>query len=337
MSKGTTPNKKVLLLKNEINENALGEFSLTETKIFLTVCFEFQRRFATLIKSRLDENASLEELSKNLPPLVISFNELRSTANYKRKGDAHLIDDIKKLRRKIQSIAVEVSLGTSTEPEDTRRIIIFPTIDIYKSAKKISIIGNPAFIELTCLVYKKYTQIDIEEIMALRSIYGIRLYRLLKQWQFTGVWAVNIETFRSKMNLSDDWTFKFINAKCIDVAMRDVAPYFRNLKLAKIHGQTQGSPVTQLIFTFDAKKTTPAVKTCPICGQPLYERIFNDKVCWCHRDGWREDAMCHKIYNSVEEIAQTAEMIIQTDKRIISNEQNTIIQTKLAEIFNLPD
>ena len=50
-------------------------------------------------------------------------------------------------------------------------------------------------------------------------------------------------------------------------------------------------------------KSAPKRKLkCPSCGGWLIEKELNGSLCWCHSDGWKTDAKCSMIFNSVEEI-----------------------------------
>lgn len=39
-----------------------------------------------------------------------------------------------------------------------------------------------------------------------------------------------------------------------------------------------------------------------MCGKPLIEKMINGSNCWCHADGWKDDAECKIIYNTITEI-----------------------------------
>lgn len=41
---------------------------------------------------------------------------------------------------------------------------------------------------------------------------------------------------------------------------------------------------------------------CPVCGEPLYEKVVNGNNCCCHPYGLRKDAQCKAIYNAVSGI-----------------------------------
>ena len=94
--------------------------------------------------------------------------------------------------------------------------------------------------------------------------------------------------------------------------MEELPLYFHNLTLVKKYGKGRGKPVIAYEFYFDNERVERKSKSnnktkssgfiCPTCNQPLIERIINGNNCWCHIDGWKDNAKCKKIYNSVSEI-----------------------------------
>lgn len=99
----------------------------------------------------------------------------------------------------------------------------------------------------------QFTQYDIEHVSKMTSIYAIRLYELLVQWQKTGNREVEIDWLKKRFEIEslypDMCDFK---KRVLDPAVKDINEH-SNFTLTWTQRKT-GRRVTHLLFTFSEKQ-----------------------------------------------------------------------------------
>lgn len=328
-----------LYYSNDINSlPGLTKLSKSEIKIFFAACYLYQRLYLDEYWKKVSEQKEKQDETLgftpdiDLPTAEFSYKELQSLINYRGKDNDRFGDIARSMRNKLQGIAIETVLKSSTSiKKDDRRMILFPTIDVLDTKKTVRFGGNPDFIKMLFGFTRSYTEIEIEQLLSLKHIYSIHCYRLLKQWRSTGCWIVSIERFRQIMGLGESYTMSNIDQKVFSHIAKDLSPYFNNYKMEKVYDDNKkGRPIKTLIFSFEPQTKEDAVITCPKCGEPLAEKMVNGSICWCHKDGWKEDAKCKAIFNTIAEIKEYKEI----PERLTPEEYKDNISRELLMMFD---
>ena len=107
----------------------------------------------------------------------------------------------------------------------------------------------------------EFTKYKLEHIGKMTSIYAIRLYELLVQWQKTGNREVEIDWLKKQFQLDEGYDrMDNFKARVLDPAVEDINTH-SNLQVSWTQRKT-GRRVTHLTFTFAEKQ--PAIpKTAP--------------------------------------------------------------------------
>ena len=109
------------------------------------------------------------------------------------------------------------------------------------------------------LIRGSYTEYRLEHIGKMTSIYGIRLYELLVQWQSVGKREVEIDWLKKQFQIEDGYDRMFDFKKyVIDPAIKDINAH-SNFSVSWTQRKT-GRKVTHLTFIFEDKTTKPEKK-----------------------------------------------------------------------------
>lgn len=117
---------------------------------------------------------------------------------------------------------------------------------------------------------REFTRYELADVGKMTSIYAIRLYELLAQWQSTGTREVAIDWLKAHFEIADQYTdmcdFK---KRVLDPAVKDINEH-SNLQVSWTQRKT-GRRVTHLTFTFAEKqpakpKAAPKPKERTIMG-----------------------------------------------------------------------
>lgn len=103
-----------------------------------------------------------------------------------------------------------------------------------------------------------FTQYRLEHIGKMTSIYAIRLYELLMQWQSTGKREVEIDWLKKQFQIEDGYDrMSDFKKRVLDPAIKDINEH-SNLIVAWTQRKT-GRRVTHLLFTFSEKEQPKSV------------------------------------------------------------------------------
>lgn len=108
-----------------------------------------------------------------------------------------------------------------------------------------------------------FTTFELDEFTKLRSTYSKTLYRQLKQYRKVGYREFKIDEFRYIMSIPESYKQMDIDRRVINVALKELAPIFKNLKVQKIKLKKKGSPVASFAFKWTPEKTNTWIE-----GQP---------------------------------------------------------------------
>lgn len=77
---------------------------------------------------------------------------------------------------------------------------------------------------------RHFTLIDLAVFKSLRSNYSKAIYRLLCQYNATGVYSIGLQDFKNTLNIPNSYNITNIQNLILDKAITDLAPHFKNLR-----------------------------------------------------------------------------------------------------------
>lgn len=225
--------QKELKVANEFNTVPLRNFNATELDLLTTMMTQMRDKGLEVIEF---DFADLKELSKyNKETAIKSFaNDLDSTYQ--------------------KLISLNVKIGNDRE---WTRFVLFTEYTINLDTQRIKIGTNPKFKHLiNDYLELGYTQVELEEFVSLKSSYSKNLYRLLKQYRLTGKAFFNLDYFRMVMDIPESYKYGNIKQRVLEVSMKELIPFFRNLTLKEVKGRgKEKRKVVKLEFYFAHEKS----------------------------------------------------------------------------------
>lgn len=235
-------NKKYAITqyKNEVNAIPMSNWTKEEMNFF----------FAVLTKLKDEKTKEVYFNRENLAEL----------ANYSITHNKRYKDTIQRLSEKIASLTYYEKTSNS--------FLMMPLFSYFKATwsddlseldMRISI--NPEFeYILNNWNEGNWTKFMLEEFLNLDSIYSKTLFRLLKQWKTVGKREFHIDEFRTLMDIPNSYTTGMITKRIINTSVKELQPYFANLKVEVVKARRRGTPVIGYTFTFSpevSKDYTP--------------------------------------------------------------------------------
>jgi plasmid replication initiation protein len=142
---------------------------------------------------------------------------------------------------------------------------------------KISLCFSQKMLPFLSELKSTFTKYRLENIGKMTSVYGIRLYELLAQWQSVGTREIELDWLKNQFQLDDSYSrMDNLKRRVLDPAIRDINEH-SNFQVSWTQRKT-GRKVTHLTFTFYEKQpkvakptraTKPKEKT--VYGVPVSE------------------------------------------------------------------
>ena len=281
---------------NNLNKIALKDFNQRELSIFFAVC------------SIMKEQGTSE--------LEISFSDLENIIGIPFKDKNELVTYIRNTNRKLLNLKTEIANdGVYID------FVLFRTFITDTNKNILTVKVNEDFAYILNDLTQNFTLFELKEFNLLTSIYAKHLYRLLKQFRYTGYYKVEISEFKRLFDVPSSYQMNDINKRVLNPAIKEVKKFFSSLTLTK---EKEGKRIKYLKFTFDKEKRSIANEdsiidisidqsnlalihqpkeniVCPKCGQLLSKcTAKNGDIFWGHKNYLTSD--CKATYSSIEEI-----------------------------------
>ena len=219
---------------NYLNQLALSSFTAVELDLLMTICSKMKNQELNIVS--------------------LSFDEIRELSEYSRSSNEDLIKSLKETNLKLSKIAC-----TLENESDVIQFVLFTTFWIQKREKALIIQVNPDFSFVLNALDKNFTRFELSEFIRLNGRYPKQLYRLLKQFRSTGVFRIGLQDLREKMDIPETYDIRDIREKVLKPAIKEISPYFEDLKFEAKKEKRRGNPVTGYEFTFK-KETVKNIK-----------------------------------------------------------------------------
>lgn len=284
---------------NTLSKLALKNFNANELDIFMSLLNKVKDKGSNII---------------SLP-----FKDIIRLANYKDKNKNQFVRDIQTTYDKLLKLNIKLEYDNKITS-----FVLFTKYVIDKENETLELKVNDEFLFIINNLYSNFTKFELKQFTQLKSVYAKSCYRQLKRFRSTGYWKVSIEEFRELMDIPKSYKTHHINDRVISAINKELPKYFKYLTIEKEYGKGSGKPIKAYTFYWEpeninfyndeGKKCIDERKNkerksyretgliCKKCGEPLVEKIINNSNCWCHIDGWKSNAKCKAIYNTIAEI-----------------------------------
>ena len=158
--------------------------------------------------------------------------------------------DLKIACKKLRSAFI-----TTTDREKDKEINWVSTVTYWKDESRVSIVFNSAVLPYLSSITEKFFKYRLADVKDFQSVYSLRFYELLHQFQPNGSGSQEIEVdeLRALLNLEDKYaTFGELKRSVIDKAITEINQY-SNLTVS--YGERKRArKVVAIQFAFETKQ-----------------------------------------------------------------------------------
>lgn len=214
---------------NDLNTVIMRKWTTEEMNFF----------FAIIAKAR----------DKGTSDLVFDKYQLAKLANYSIQHNKRFYDTMDSLANNISQLRYIEKTKNSIEymPLFTRFKVEWED-DLSDMQAQVSV--SPLFEYILNKLSANFTQYELQEFTSIRSTYAKTAYRLLKQWRTVGRKEFSIDEFKLLLDMPDSYKSSEIDRAVITPILKQLSPYFEDLKVKKIKSKKRGNPVLGYEFTW---------------------------------------------------------------------------------------
>ena len=248
--------RQTLNIHNDFTGLSLVGFDATEIDLLSAVCHEMQNQGTTKV--------------------TIGFEKLRELSQYKGHDNDRLFEDLRSMDTKL------AALNFKRSTDDTyMRFTLFPTFTLSRTEQQVTVAVNNSFVYLLNELGSQYTALELMESASLRSRYSKQIYKRLKQYRDTGIWIIGVTDFRDYLDVPKTYRMTQIEERVIKVALKELSPYFDNLRVQKeVRHKThhRGRPkYDTLVWRFKPQKSISTEKKAATQQKPDSNSLLQNR------------------------------------------------------------
>lgn len=213
--------------KNDMNTLHFHGFSAVDLDMLMALCSKMRDKDEDLV--------------------TFDFAYLRELMKYDSDDRGRFVENLKRMNDKLMKVTAHFDVGKKEV-----FFVLFPTFTIDHEEQTLTVRVNPDFKYLLNEISGQFTLFELQEFVTLSGKYSKNLYRLLKQYRRTGTYRVDIDDFRSRMDIPNTYKNRDVLEKAIKPAIEELTRlcYFKDLNVTPIKARKKGAPVTAYEFTF---------------------------------------------------------------------------------------
>ena len=236
---------EVVKYHNDLNTIIMRKWSPEEMNFFFTIIAKVREQGTKLMKFNSDE---LRELASNDLHLDRWAQTMRSVASK--------VVDLKYYERTDCSFAI---------------MNLFSYFRVEESEKSVEIEVSSKFEYIVNRLEAQFTMYELKEFTRIKSTYAKTMYRLLKQWRMLGKREFSLEEFKTLLDTPKAYKTSEIDRAVVKPILKELTPFFKDLKVKKVKAKTKGTPVKSYIFTWTTERKEAEVIDVPVV--PVFDSL----------------------------------------------------------------
>src|SRR5699024_835859 len=124
-------------------------------------------------------------------------------------------------------------------------------VDVDKQELIVSI--NPNLKHVLNDITGDFTKFELQEMTQLKSTYAKNMFRILKQYKHTGYFKIQIDDFRERLDIPQNYRMTNINQRVLNPIINELDFIFKDLNINKISAK-KSRKIEWLEFTFEPEK-----------------------------------------------------------------------------------
>lgn len=184
---------------------------------------------------------------KGTKKLTFYSNELKmlSSSSRKYRWEDTVVSATKKIAQLTYFERKEASFRVMT---------LFDIFEVNLESQVIDVQVSSNFDYILNNLQAEFTIYELAEFTRIKSTYAKTMYRLLKQWRTVGKREFGVEEFKTLLDTPKSYKTSEIDRAVVKPILKELSPFFKDLKVKKVKAKTKGTPVKSYIFNWTAEE-----------------------------------------------------------------------------------
>lgn len=262
---------EILNQHNDLIDLPLRKFNASEIDILMALCYKCQNEGSTSI--------------------TLTFDQISKLSHFKGKSNKRLAEAIDLTNKKLSQLNFRID----DDNGDIVRMVLFPTFRISPENETLTVKVNEDFTYLLNDFTGNYTALELQESAELKSSYAKGIYKKLRKFRNTGIWNVDVESFRDYLDVPKSYSTSDVDKVVIRPSLDELSEFFKGLNYEKNYEKKGGKgrpKVTGYKFSFKAENRNnnlPVNKIaelgnwentnlyCPVCREKVYKKAMHNE------------------------------------------------------------
>lgn len=222
---------------------------------------------------------------KGQSDIILPLSEIKKYANIKHKNNKVLKKLLDDMYNKIISMKIPVEFEKDGK-KFKGKFNLFRGYAVTEDDKSFYIKIEDQFEFLINELVDKFTQYNLEDFTSLDSTYSQLLFQLLKQWDSTGKYEIEITEFREKLGVPDSYRMSEINKRVFKPILEELPRFFKNFEIEK---KKSGKTISKFLFTWVSRKKMEDEKKGVIPGKLVISEDLEVEISKCKKNKYVGD------------------------------------------------
>lgn len=156
---------------------------------------------------------------------------------------------------------------------------LFSYFRVEESEKSVEIEVSSKFEYILNKLEAQFTMYELKEFTRIKSTYAKTMYRLLKQWRTVGKREFGVEEFKTLLDTPKAYKTSEIDRAVVKPILKELSPFFKDLKVKKVKAKTKGTPVKSYVITWTPERKEAEVINggdLPAPVEPVEVPVFDN-------------------------------------------------------------
>ena len=221
--------KEMVKYDNLLNKLPLSGLNAIELDLFMALCAKAKGKGHDLI--------------------ILKYADLKKLLDMSKQNDTYFHKKLQEMCARLKKI----DCSTITDDDDFLEFNLFSTFAGSLKSKELRVRVNED-LEFLLNDVSSFTVFELRKFVVLKSKYSKNLFRLLKQYNNTGVYRISAEELRKLLDCPGHYPNKEFIRACLKPSMEELSSCFADLKVNPIRGSGRGRPIQEYRFTFKPVK-----------------------------------------------------------------------------------
>lgn len=222
-----TKNELMVAFHNNLNKEVIRNLTENESNLLMGIIGKLKER--------------------NHEEIIITFEEIIEVSGLERNGPKKIKEFVEDFWEKVK--VTDYTTQVKTEfMNKTGMVMLFSALEIDETRQEIMVAINPHLDYFVNDFHKgSFTALALGDFKRVKTRYSKILYRLLAQFETTGLYRVDLERLRELLDVPEKYTTKHFHYYILDPAIKELSLKFEDLEVEK---KKRGRRVIGYEFTF---------------------------------------------------------------------------------------